>query len=72
MYALYESVIFRFAYGDKINGRAKQLQFARPMADFIYYNFRDLDSTKNSLLQEYLSFINLVTGMPFSVIAENS
>ena len=36
------------------------------------YNFKDLDSTRNSLVQLYLSFINRVTGIPFSVIAENS
>lgn len=44
LYTLYESVIFRFVYGDKINWRAKKLRFARPMADFIYYNLRDFDS----------------------------
>ena len=44
LYTLYESVIFRFVYGDKINWRAKQLRFARPMADFIYYNLRVINS----------------------------
>ena len=44
LYTLYESVIFRFAYGDKINWGARQLRFARPMADFIYCNLRDINS----------------------------
>lgn len=43
MYALYESVIFRFAYGDKINGRKMQMHYARPIADILYYCFDDID-----------------------------
>lgn len=44
LYTLYESVIFRFVYGDKINWRAKQLRFARPMADFIYRSLPVINS----------------------------
>ena len=36
LYAIYESVIFRFCYGDKISARKKILKYASPVADIIY------------------------------------
>ncbi len=36
LYTVYENVIFRFVYGDKISGRSGLLKYAPPTADFIY------------------------------------
>ena len=36
LYTVYENVIFRFVYGDKISGRRELLKYAPPTADFIY------------------------------------
>lgn len=36
LYIAYENVLFRFAYGDKTNGRRKLAKYAPPIADRIY------------------------------------
>ena len=36
LYTIYENVIFRFIYGDKISARKKLFQYAPPIADVLY------------------------------------
>lgn len=50
--ACYESVLFRFAYGDKISGRKNLKKYAAPVADLIY---EALDKI-NSYEIKYMSF----------------
>ncbi len=66
LYALYESVIFRFAYGDKINWRLKQLKYAKPIADFIYYNLKDINSA-NSVVDIMFIITSLLKDRAFAV-----
>ena len=39
MYAVYEHVLYRFFYGDKVNARKNICKYARPMADSLYNRF---------------------------------
>lgn len=50
LYAVYESVIFRFAYGDKISGRRTLLDYAAPIADYIKHNLNSINKC-NDLLE---------------------
>lgn len=43
LYILYESVIFRFIYGDKVNWRKRQMRFAMPMAEYLYNSLTTID-----------------------------
>lgn len=38
LYMCYENVLFRFLYGDKVNGRKNLLKYAGPAADILYNN----------------------------------
>jgi len=61
LYAAYESVIYRFAYNDKINGRKKIYKFAKPVADDIVALINNLQefSQIKELTPERYSGINL-------------
>lgn len=48
LYTIYENVIFRFVYGDKISSRKKMLKYAPPIADSIYNIIPSIDRA-NSL-----------------------
>ena len=54
-YIVYESIIFRFAYGDKVKSRKKLKRYAPPIADRLYKQLdklncaRDIDDIKNIL-----------------------
>lgn len=54
IYAAYESVLFRYGYGDKINGRHNITAYATPIADSLYLNFSDAFATTR--VGELLSF----------------
>ena len=44
LYIAYESVLFRFLYGDKISGRKKMLKYAEPMADKLFSRLNKIKS----------------------------
>lgn len=55
LYTAYESVIFRFAYGDKLSGRKKLLKYAPPISDSIYKRISKInDATTVLELKDYL------------------
>lgn len=43
LYTIYEHVIFRFVYGDKLNGRKKMKEYAYPIADRLYSSMVDIE-----------------------------
>lgn len=45
LYICYENVLFRFLYGDKVNGRKDLLKYASPVADILY---GELDSINHA------------------------
>lgn len=45
-YAAYESVIFRFAYGDKVCARKRLFEYAYPISDEIYNNIESISEIK--------------------------
>ena len=47
LYICYECVLFRFFYGDKINGRKKIMKYAPPIADILYKNISNYEKTKD-------------------------
>ena len=47
-YIVYESIIFRFAYGDKINGRKKILKYAYPCGRTLYRKLQILENAKKT------------------------
>lgn len=47
LYTAYEHVIFRFGYGDKINGRNKLLEYAMPSADILKDSLDEIDQAKD-------------------------
>ena len=47
LYTLYENVLFRFVYGDKINARKKMNKYAPPIADKLYQLLEDIDDTSD-------------------------
>lgn len=75
LYTIYESVIFRFAYGDKISARKGMNKYAKPVSDTLYRaipaiikaeNIYDISSTLptdkyNALNFNHVSFANLQT-----------
>ena len=46
MYVVYESIMFRFFYGDKINARENLLDYASPIANILYDNLKYLNNQK--------------------------
>ena len=46
MYTIYEHLLFRFSYGDKISARKKIEYHARPIADQLHKNMKYILSTK--------------------------
>jgi len=57
LWSAYENVIFRFAYGEFINGREGILRYARPLR-------RDIEKYFDSITSEYKRFIDVDTIMP--------
>ena len=58
LYAMYESVIFRFGYGDKVNGRERQLRYASPIADHLYKNLDNINTAKSlATMRDILIFM---------------
>lgn len=47
VYTAYESVIFRFIYGDKISGREKLFKYAQPIADSLYNSISTINAAKS-------------------------
>ena len=44
LYTVYESVLFRFFYGDNISGRKKMQKYARPIADELFSNIKVINN----------------------------
>lgn len=58
LYAMYEGVIFRFGYGDKINGRESQIKYASPIADHLYKNLNNINAASSlSAIRDILIFV---------------
>lgn len=47
LYTAYENVLFRFIYGDKINGRKEMFKYAPPSADLIYNGMSGINKAKS-------------------------
>ncbi len=47
LYTIYEHVLFRFAYGDKISARKKLYKFAPPTADMFYGSLKEINEAKS-------------------------
>ena len=47
-YMLYEHVMMRFFYGDKINGRSTLSHYAPPIADRIYENIHEINEARDA------------------------
>lgn len=67
LYMLYESVIFRFVNGDKINGRKEQTRFASPIADYLHCRLGNINSAtslqdiRNTLMSMHFKEIHHLT-----------
>ena len=58
LYTMYESVIFRFGYGDKVNGRERQIKYAPPIADHLYKNLNNINNVRSfSEMRDILIFM---------------
>lgn len=58
LYTMYESVIFRFGYGDKVNGRERQIKYAPPIADHLYKNLDNINNVRSfSKMRDILIFM---------------
>lgn len=55
-YAVYENVLFRFLYGDKLNGRKKIYKYAEPLAEQISMCSKAIDDAPR--LKKMLGYIN--------------
>ena len=64
LYTNYENIIFRFAYGDKINGRKNIYKYAPPTADYLKEIITKIDEAE-SLFHIYL---NLPTKEKYSAL----
>lgn len=53
LYMIYESVIFRFIYGDKIGGRKKLYKYAPPISDKLYNYLSLINQAKNIMEIRY-------------------
>lgn len=49
LYTAYESVLFRFIYGDKISGRKKLFKYAPPIADSLHSKLNQINNARNLL-----------------------
>lgn len=54
LYTIYESVLFRFVYGDKIIGRKKIYKYAFPISDNLYNNLSQINQVEEITDIEYL------------------
>lgn len=67
LYAVYEKVIFRFVFGDKINGRKKLFEYAFPIAESLYKAMIDINNaTSLSDIRLALSLRNRSVALNFS------
>ncbi len=67
LYMCYENVLFRFLYGDKVNGRKNLLNYARPTADILYNKLGFINNAYrvgdfNDLTYEYERYLALNLG----------
>ena len=53
-YMLFEHVLFRFFYGDKISGRKKITHFAQPVADLLFNQLDSFSKTNSIMDIKYL------------------
>ncbi len=53
LYMIYESVIFRFIYGDKISGRKKLYKYAPPISDKLYSYLSQINQAKDIIEIRY-------------------
>jgi len=58
LYVLYENILFRFAYGDKISGRVGIFKYAPPVAYKLYHSIPAINEVKT-----LLEFVNV---LPFN------
>lgn len=63
LYMLYEHVIYRFFYGDKINARPRIQKYAPPVAEYLYDSMSDINGAENIRDIEYA----LPSGKYFSI-----
>ena len=49
LYLAYESIMFRFFYGDKISARKKIIEYAKPTSNYLNKNIRYIDEAKDIL-----------------------
>lgn len=45
-YAYFEDILFRFGFGDKVNGREKIINYADPVSDDFFLYFDDIDDVR--------------------------
>ena len=53
LYMIYESVLFRFVYGDKISGREKLYKYAPPISDKLYNYLSQINQAKDIMDIKY-------------------
>lgn len=46
LYTIYENILLRFFYGDKISGRKKMTKYAQPIADKLYQRLDKINETQ--------------------------
>lgn len=73
LYIAYESIMFRFFYGDKINARVNLCKYASPIADVLYNHLEDLKNQENlSDFEEILNFRSRYYAINFSNVKFNN
>lgn len=82
LYTIYEGVLFRFIYGDKISGRKKLFKYAPPIADEIYSDLGSINRATNVAELHYslptsnryaaLNFCNVEFYRPDSMYGKNT
>lgn len=73
LYTAYESVLFRFMYGDKICGRKNLSKYAPPIADYLYESLNTLNNVKTFLeLKDAIPIVERHAAINFSNVIFNN
>jgi len=64
LYTAYENVLFRFSYGDKLQGRTKINRYAAPISDFLHIKLNYINNISD--IKELIKFIRIM-GKYYSV-----
>lgn len=64
LYTAYENILYRFYYGDKLNGRKYLFKYARPVADRFHGRIDDIESIED--LKKLLYFNNKYNALNFN------